>query len=184
MSAVRRRPLRAETDTSVFARRCRDVIAPWLEGFGFSQAEKKVDRWTATCCFVNGQRYVRATANCDPREPPGYCNIVLGEGELSWPEVDWNGVALWRLARALGDSTASEYPLDSAKEIPAIVERMRVDLERHALDFLRGDLSAFTQVRAETNRAREPYTIHEPTGDGTYRTRVDPTSAALKARFS
>jgi hypothetical protein len=179
-----RKSLSGKTGMSVFVRSCHEVFASWLEGFGFSQGETKVDRWTASCCFVNGRRYVRAMANADPREPPGYCNIVLGEGELSWPEVDWNGVALWRLARAQRDPGASEYLLGSPSHIRAIVRRMRLDLERYALDFLHGDLSAFTQVRAQTNRAREPYTIHVPMGDGTYRTEVDPTSAALKSRFS
>ena len=64
------------------------------------------------------------------------------------------------------------------------VERMRADLERYASGFLRGDVSAFHRVRAETNRTREPYRIHTPNGDGTYRTEVDPDSAELKARFS
>ena len=171
------------TRMSTFARACHGTIGPWLEPFGFSSGETKVDQWTASCFFVNGKRYVRAMASDDPRDGPGYCNLILGEGELSWPEIDWNGVALWRVAKVRGASEATEYLLDAAT-LPTIVERMRVDLERYALDFLRGDLSIFMQVRAEVNRAREPYTIHVPTGDGTYRTEIDPTSAALKARFS
>ncbi len=61
---------------------------------------------------------------------------------------------------------------------------MRLDLERYALDFLQGDVAVFTAVRARANQARNPYTIHVPNGDGTYRTEIDPVSAALKARFS
>jgi hypothetical protein len=75
--------------------RTRDLIAPWLAGFGFSPGERAVGRWTATVSYTNGTRYVRLSANCDPREVPSCCNVVLGEGALKWPEIDWNGVALW-----------------------------------------------------------------------------------------
>jgi hypothetical protein len=169
---------------TVFARACREVLAPWLERFGFTQGERQIDRWSARCCFVNGRRYVRVTASADPRDAPAFCNVLLGEGDLSWPEVDWNGVPLWQLARAQGASDASEYPLDPSGQIPALVERMRLDLERYALDFLQGEVAVFTAVRARVNRARNPYTIHVPNGDGTYRTEIDPVSAALKSRFS
>ena len=175
---------RIEAGIATFVAGTRDLIAPWLAGFGFSQGEREVGRWTATVSFTNGTRYVRLSASCDPREAPSYCNVVLGEGDLKWPEVDWNGVALWRLARDQGDAEASEYLLEAGAAVPDLVERMRADLERYALGFLRGEVSTFHRVRANTNRTREPYRIHRPNGDGTYRTEVDPDSAELKARFS
>jgi hypothetical protein len=178
---------RIEAGIVTFLAGTRDLIAPWLAGFGFSQAHREVGRWTATVSFTNGRRYVRLSASCDPRDAPSYCNVILGEGDLKWPEVDWNGVALWRLARDQGDSEASEYPLEAGAAedaVPDLVERMRADLERYAMGFLRGDVSTFHRVRAETNRTREPYRIHTPNGDGRYKTEVDSDSAELKARFS
>jgi hypothetical protein len=173
-----------EPEIAAFVTSSLDVIAPWLAGFGFSRAEKKVSRYAATISFINGTRYVSLSASSEPRDAPSHCNVVLGEGQLQWPEVDWNGIALWRLARHQGESEASEYPLHGEVTVPDLVERMRTDLERHGLQFLRGDVSSFLRVRAETNRARVPYTIHSPNRDGTYTTEVDPTSADLKARFS
>jgi hypothetical protein len=175
---------RIDAGIATFVAGTRDLIAPWLASFGFSQAEREVGKWTATVSFTNGKRYVRLSANCDPRDTPSYYNVILGEGDLQWPEVDWNGVALWRLARDQRDSEASEYLLEAGVAVSDLVERMRADLERYASGFLRGDVSAFHRVRAETNRTREPYRIHTPNGDGTYRTEVDPDSAELKARFS
>ena len=99
---------RIEAGIASFVAGTRDLIAPWLAGFGFSQGEREVGRWTATVSFTNGTRYVRLSANCDPRDAPSYSNVVLGEGDLKGPEVDWNGVALWRLARDQGDSEASD----------------------------------------------------------------------------
>lgn len=162
----------------------RRLIAPWLAGFGFSQGEKEADRWTASVYFVNGSRYAQVSVNSDPRDPPSCCNVVLGEGGLKWPEVDWNGISLRQLATDQGDPGAAEYALEAGTVVPDLVERMRADLERYGLEFLRGDLSTFRRVRAETNRSRTPYLIHKPNGDGTYSTEVDPVSAELKARFS
>jgi hypothetical protein len=180
----RKEPASVEAEVAAFVASTQDLIAPWLSGLGFLRGEVEVDRWTASIWFVNGTRYVRLSASSDPREAPSYCNVVLGDGRLEWPELDWSGIALWRLARDQKDSEASEYPLKAAADVPALVERMRADLERYALGFLRGDLSIFKRVRAEANRTREPYKIHIPNGDGTYRTEVDPDSADLKARFS
>jgi len=173
-----------EPEVATFIAGSQRLIAPWLAGFGFAQGKQEVSRYTASLAFSNGTRYVRLHANAEPRDPPRYCSVVLGEGSLEWPEVDWNGVALWRLARDQGESEVSEYPLEAEATVPGLVERMRADLERHGLWFLQGDVSAFRRVRAEVNRTRAPYMIHEPTGDGTYASEVDPKSAELKARFS
>ena len=176
----------AQVDAGIrgFVRNVQDLIVPWLAGFGFSQGETEVDRWAARVSFTNAERYVYLSASSDPRDPPSHCNVVIGEGTLEWPEVDWNGVALWRVARDQGDRSASWYPFEAGVAGADVVGRMRADLERHALAFLHGDVSSFRRVRAEMNRGREPYTIHKPNGDGTYRTEVDSESVALKARFS
>jgi hypothetical protein len=174
-----------EAAIAAFVAGTQRLITPWLSGFGFSPTEKKVDRWTASISFKNGARYVQLSVNSDPRDPPSYCNVVLGEGDLEWPEVDWNGIALWQLATEQGDSAAGKYAgLEVEGAVPDLLVRMRADLEAYGLGFLRGDVSAFRRVRAETNRTREPSLIHKPNGDGTYRTEVEPGSAALKARFS
>jgi|SRR6187399_18058 len=175
---------RVEPEIATFVTSLQGVIAPWLAGFGFSRAEKDVSRYAASASFINGTRYVRLSASSEPRDLPSYCNVVLGEGSLHWPEVDWNGIALWRLARDQGESEASEYALEGEIAVLDLVGRMRTDLERHGLGFLRGDVSTFRRVRAETNRTRAPYTIHKPNPDGTYAIEVDPASAELKARFS
>jgi hypothetical protein len=180
----RKRSARVEPEIAAFVAAARELIAPWLSTFGFSPAEREVHRSTASVTFANGARYVQLSASCDPREPPSHCNVVLGEGALAWPEVDWNGVALWRLAPVRGRAKASEYPLRARPAVRSVVARMRADLRRYALGFLKGNVAAFKRARSKVNRAREPYKIHSPNGDGTYRTEVDPASAALKARFS
>ena len=175
---------KVEPEVAAFVAGSESLIAPWLAGFGFSQGEHEVSRYAASLAFVNDARYVRLSVNVEPRDPPRYCSVALGEGSLQWPEVDWNGIALWRLARDQGESELSEYPLEAEAAVLDLVERMRTDLERYGLRFLQGDVSAFRRVRAETNRTRAPYRIHRPIDDGGYASEVDPKSAELKARFS
>jgi hypothetical protein len=162
------------------------TVNPALAAFGFTREQADLKPQSVEYCYGSGTRYVKVSANVDPRDSPSYLNTVIGEGQRSWPEVDWNGVALWRLARACPDApaTISEYLLAPDADIAALVDQMRRDLEIYAADFLRGDLTRFREVRAQVNQEREPYKIHKPVGDGTYRTEVDPTSADLKSRFS
>lgn len=176
---------RTSPTVSSFVEAVERTITPALAALGFTQEQADVKVLSAEYCYGNGTRYVKVSANVDPRDSPSYLNAILGDGQRSWPEVDWNGVALWRLARAHHTSaTISEYLLAPDADIAALVEQMRKDLEVYAADFLRGDLSLFREVRAQVNQEREPYKIHKPVGDGTYRTEVDPTSADLKSRFS
>ena len=102
---------RVEPEIATFVTSLQGVIAPWLAGFGFSRAEKDVSRYAASASFINGTRYVRLSASSEPRDLPSYCNVVLGEGSLHWPEVDWNGIALWRLARDQGSQKRQSTPL-------------------------------------------------------------------------
>ena len=70
-------------------------------------------------------------------------------------EVDWNGVALWRLARAhLGAPAAiSEYLIAPDADMAAWVEQMREDLEIYAAGFLRGDLNSSGRCALNSTRS-------------------------------
>src|SRR5947208_11060395 len=101
-----------------------------------------------------------------PLDYPHSCNVHLGDGLREWPERDWNGVPLWSLGKAYPTVIpVSKYQIGAFADIPALVARMRKDLERVGCDFLRGDLQVFKRVRAEVNRGREPYKMHRPNGD-------------------
>ena len=182
--ARRQRSRKVDPRISTFVACVRQLITPWLATFGFSREKSELERWLAAVPFTNGARYVRFSASSDPRDGISSSEVVLGEGKRSWPEVDWNGVALRRLAKAQGASDVSEYPLEEEALMSELVERQRADLDRYAAGFLRGDLAVFQRVRAENNRAREPYAIHTCHRDGTFTTEIDAASAELKARFS
>ncbi len=169
---------------SAFVKAVRGGVGTLLSTFGFIEEKTRVDKTSASCLFGKGAAYVDVTINLHPLDSPHFCNVVLGNGARTWPESDWNGVALWRLARERANASMSEYRLDSFPDVPTLVVRMRNDLEHVANDFLRGDLELFARVRAEVNRQREPYKVHRRSADGTLMTEVDHASVALKALFS
>jgi hypothetical protein len=180
-----RRSKPAEDLASAFVQAVESTIGPMLFAFGFTKEKSRKDRTSASCLYGKLTAYVEITMRLHPLDYPQSCNVTLGDGLREWPEIDWNGVALWRLGQALRAATpVSNYQIAAFSDIRALVAHMRKDLERVGSEFLRGELELFKRVRAEVNRAREPYKIHRPNGDGTYRTDGDPESIALKTRFS
>jgi hypothetical protein len=177
-----------------FAAACAAIFDAPLFSHGFSRATARFEPTFCTQDYCAGTRYIAVSVTADPREPPFYSNVVLGDGSVDWPDRDWNSVALWRLApdRGAGDEgSPGNYPLsDSAEgqsippDLGPLFTRMRDELVAFATDFLTGDLRAFRRVRAAQTRARSPYMIHHPDGRGGYVSSVDPASAKLKERFS
>jgi hypothetical protein len=139
----------------------------------------KEDDWHVCRRYRSGDRYIEITADCHFRDGKPECALILGHGSHEWPETDWNKIALWR-SRGEGEN----YPFNTTSEIPDILHRMSIDLTKLAADFLANDLSEFTMARANQNRDRQPYIIHSPQPDGSYRSTIDPESEQLKRRFS
>jgi len=177
-----------------FAAACAAIFDAPLLSHGFSRGTARLEPASCTQDYCAGTRYIAVSVSADPRDPPFYSNVVLGDGSVDWPERDWNSVALWRLARDRGagdEVSPGNYPLSDSAESQSIppdlgplFTRMRDDLVSFAADFLTDDLRAFRRARAAQTRARSPYMIHRPDGRGGYISSVDPTSAKLKERFS
>src|SRR5262245_11603356 len=152
-----RKKRRGNPTVSAFLELVDRRLAPALTAFGFQPEDTEFEELWATCFYGNGTKYVKLSVNVHPRDAPYYCNVVLGDGERTMPDGDWNSVALWRLAMAHPTSPAdlSEYLLDDFPDLPGLVERMRADLEVYARDFLSGNLQLFETVRAGVNQQRE-----------------------------
>lgn len=172
---------------SQFARCADDALGDLLAERGFdpiSAEQIGQGAWFRT--YRNGKRYIRVSAGERSRDEEPHLDVLLGEGTDAWPETDWNTIALRTLA-----GHNSWYPLEESEafhleeaSIRATLREVRDDLERHAADFLEGDLRRFLDARAAQNEQREAYRIHSPGADGTYTTKIDPKSAGLKERYS
>lgn len=76
---------RTGSTVSAFIEAVGRTITPALAALGFTQEQADVEDLSAAYCHGNGPRYVKVSANADPRDSPCYLNAVLGEGQRSWP---------------------------------------------------------------------------------------------------
>lgn len=164
-----------------FARLADEAVGDLLAEHEFEPTSKEDLGGAYSRTYRSGERYICVTASTQWRDEGPHCQAHLGEGPDTWPEKDWNAVALWRL---IGEPR--HYPISGVEkdDIAEALRSFRDDLERHASDFLRGEVERFRDVLVAQNEDREPYRIHRPGKDGTYTASVDPESAELKARYS
>jgi hypothetical protein len=156
-----------------------------LASHGFKRESKKTEQYFCEIVFVNGERYVKISANIHPRDFPPYFNVVLGEGPREFLESDWNSIALWRLKNLITSTdTGSEYSLETPDKLPELLDRAKAELLEFGQGFLRGDLEQFRKARSEQNRRREPYKIHSPDSDGHYTVSDEPESVKMKEKYS
>ena len=168
-----------------FSKLALSVFNEALSSYDFKKVSKKTESDYCKIVFVNGERYIVITANSDPRDSPAYFNIVLGEGSHSFPDTDWNAVALWRLKNYIDNNDrASEYDLETSKSISGLLELSKIELLKYGADFLANDLRYFRQTRSQMNRDRKPYKRTWRNEKGEYITVYDPESMKLKEMYS
>lgn len=99
--------------------------------------------------------YVTASLSVHPRDIPWFLSVSIGEGPNQFPENEWNGVPLWRLAE---DSEAIEpgraYGVDGPEDVARVVAIAATDLATYAPAFLTGDLGPFVDVRSSLTAGR------------------------------
>ena len=156
-----------------------------LASHGFKRESKKTEQYFCEIVFVNGERYVKISANSHPRDFPPHFNIVLGEGPREFLESDWNSIALWRLKNFItSTNTGSEFNLETPAKLPRLLDRAKAELLEFGADFLSGDVALFRQARSEQNRGREAYKIHSPDKNGKYTVADEPESVNMKEKYS
>jgi hypothetical protein len=151
-----------------------------LARYGFAHAGSELGEYWGEIHYRGGDRYLRVTVSLHYRDAPSYGTVVLGTGATTWPEADWNGVALWRLA---ADGTSGGMLLDghTAEEF---AEAMKVALVTHAHDYLVGDLERFRRSRADQTRGREPYKVYGSGQPSAEAKKFVDDSVQLKQRYS
>ncbi len=156
-----------------------------LASYGFKNESKMIESNYCKIVFVKGECYININAYNDPREGPPYFNITLGEGLSSFPDSDWNSIALWRLKNHIeGKNDGSEYKLGVIEDTSHLLELSKQELLKYAAGFLANDLESFKNARSEMNRDREPYETTWKDKSGEYITESDPESVKLKEKYS
>jgi hypothetical protein len=154
---------------------------------GFFHVECDSSKDGSSHIFRKDDLYIKLSVNLHPRDAPNHCVVSLGEGNYTWPERDWNAVALWRIIadHPDGDSGATEYTMQNPEvDLDKISERIVRDVSTFGGDFLNGDAAGMRKARAKTNRDREPYKHYANDGFGILTLSYDSESSELKQRFS
>ncbi|MHB1049997.1 MAG: hypothetical protein ACYC09_07960 [Bacteroidota bacterium] len=160
-----------------------ETFEEMLKDYGFDLTTKKMDKESCTIIFCKDKLYIRFSATTHPRDyPSNSFNIILGEGELDFPESDWNSIPLSAIKNyKQKNSIVSEYSL---KYLDREIKKAKSDLLEFGLDFLKLKLKLFHDTRKYHNQQREPYKIYSPNNIGKYTEAVDSVSSKLKRKFS
>ena len=162
-------------------------FAQLVGNHGFEHVEGNSSHHGSSHVFRNGELYIKLSMNVDPRDAPNYCVVSFGEGAYTWPEQDWNAVALWRIIaeHPEGDFEATEYTMqDPAADLDGVIERILRDVSTYGADFLSGETTTMKAARAKMNREREPYKHYKKDESGNMTMTYDQKSSELKERFS
>jgi len=168
-----------------FSERATNVFDPYLQSIGFEPTIKDRDKVGCRHIYRRDNQYTEIVANIHPHDRPAYYNIILGEGEDTFPESDWNSVALWRFKNEIdANENAAEYLFEGIKDLSVNLGMALEELKKYGDSFLHSDLKLFHKIRSKVNHSREPYKIYKPGKGGTLAVYSEPESVKLKKKFS
>lgn len=162
-------------------------FAELIAEHGFDHVECDSSEDGSSHVFRKGDLYVKLSVNLHPRDAPNCCVVSFGEGDYTWPERDWNAVALWRIIadHPDGDPKATEYIMRNPEvDLDKVTKRIVRDVSTFGREFLGGDVAGMRRVRAAMNQEREPYKHYDNDGSGNLTMFYDSESSELKKRFS
>lgn len=176
---------KASSELKMFSKIIISIFDEMFENYGFTLKTTKVEEYFCDITYIKKSNYVRFQATIHPLDYPSYYNIILGDGNLDWPESDWNGIALWHMKNySEKKEIGKPYSLLKFEGIEFSLKHAKSELEKYALNFLKGDLIDFFNVRSFINSQREPYKIYEANNDKRYSVKNDIESSNLKKKFS
>jgi len=173
-------------EQTLFADNVLEIISPTVETFGFVKHRIKIEEHFSTIIFRKDKQYIKISGSTYPTDYPYSYNVILGEGDSEdFYEWDWNSIALWRLKTKKDPKVkAKEYEFPYGDKVKLSVSNANKELLKYADTFLYGDMTLFYETRSEQNKNREPYKIHTPDKDGTYKTTDEPISVEQKKKYS
>jgi hypothetical protein len=174
---------------STFVKQINIIFNSFLSRYGFTKTTEQIEKYNFTVIYRNKERYIEFGCALYPQDYNYYYLIKLGEGSNEFPEDDWNAVSLTRFfdeetLLEVKDIYGLNYKRITERFIRERLLKNKELLEKHASDFLSGDLIKFKKIRAEISKEREPYKWLTPDKNGKYQAEYDRRSLALKEKYS
>ncbi|HQX16332.1 MAG TPA: hypothetical protein PLA27_07895 [Anaerolineales bacterium] len=177
--------------TKLYKKLIIDEFDSFLKDVAFKKIRYQAHDDGFSIIYRREERYVLFRGSLDFRDFPYSYDIILGNGSHSFPEGDWNAIALWRIIRDNSKEDYEKYNIissinlnDSISQIAEKIKASRELLEEYGEKFLNNNLVEFQAVRSVQNKGREPYKIYSPDKDGKYKMQYEEISSRLKEKYS
>jgi hypothetical protein len=160
-------------------------FSEFLKQHDFQYVKERTEQYFYEIIYTKKKLYIKFEININPQDYPPYFNILLGDGSIDWPDVDWNCIALWRYIEQSGKKNEMQkYSLEDLSKLEENLKKAKEDLIKYAKNFLNGDLLSFYRIRKDVNKNRKPYKIYIRNKDGSYSEKYDEESIRLKEKYS
>ncbi len=174
----------ASGDQLAFMSAIESQLTPLFAKHGFKTIVVDVRENASDFLWRNKDRYISISSSTHPTDHPYPFDMMLGVGRDCGAEATWNSLPLTMIARMKGvkePNAALMFPFRESEKALAGTRRI---VEECCLDFLKGNMDSFLQLRKQHNVGRKPFTIIFQDWHGNKSEVVDPKSEEIRKKFS
>lgn len=111
-------------------------ITTFFHQYRFDKKHKTVSNNTFEYVFTKNDLFVIFKGSCHPYDFQGFINLIVGKGDYTYPALDNNGYALWRIARYKEKNDEfSEYKFESLYKV-SFTNTLMEDVDKYLKEFL------------------------------------------------
>jgi len=113
-----------------------NAVVDLFNAYGFKKKHKTVSDSAFEYVFTRDDLFVIFNGSCHPYDYPGFINVIVGRGDHTYPALDKNGRALWRIARCEEKTDEfSEYKFEDIYD-DAFPDKLKADVNKYLKVFL------------------------------------------------
>lgn len=104
--------------------------------YGFKKKERKISNNFFEYIFIKNDLFIIFRGSSHPYDFPGFINIIVGKGDYTYPALDKNGYALWRIIRCKEKNCEfSEYKFEEIYD-DDFMNKLKSDIDKYLKGFL------------------------------------------------
>jgi hypothetical protein len=117
-----------------------DEIIAFFYQYGFDKKQKKITNDTFEYIFAKNNLFVIFKGSSCPYDFPGFINIIVGNGDYTYPALDKTGYPLWRIVRYKEQNDEfSEYKFEDIYD-DNFINKLKSDVSQYLEKFLKNGI--------------------------------------------
>jgi hypothetical protein len=117
-----------------------DEIIAFFYQYGFDKKQKKITTDTFEYIFAKNNLFVIFKGSSCPHDFPGFINIIVGNGDYTYPALDKTGYPLWRIVRYKEQNDEfSEYKFEDIYD-DNFINKLKSDVSQYLEKFLKNGI--------------------------------------------